>query len=72
MDDLILAGAAGLLALFIAGLLVLYGGFILLKMAAESLMAGDFVLVVLAAVVMLAAASLYTATGIWLQRTNRI
>jgi len=72
MDDLILAGAAGLLALFIAGLLVLYGGFILLKIAAESLMAGDFVLVVLAAVVMLAAASLYTATGIWLQRTNRI
>ncbi|HXX54590.1 MAG TPA: hypothetical protein VEI81_00670 [Methanoregula sp.] len=72
MDDLVLAGGFGLLALFIAGLLVLYGGFVLLKTAAESLMAGDFAFVALAAGVILAAVSLYAATGIWLQRTNRI
>jgi len=72
MDDLILAGAAGLLALFIAALLVLYGGFVLLKLTAASLLAGDITFPAAAAAVVIAALSLYTAAGIWLQKTERI
>ena len=72
MDDLIVFGAAGIVLLFAASALILYGIVVLVVTAGRAVASGDFVFVtgIIAAIVI--AFSCYTATGLWLQRTNRI
>ena len=72
MDDLILAGAAGLFVLFLAGVMVVYGGFVLVKMTAEALLAGDLAFVGVTAAIVIVGVCLYAGTGVWLSRTERI
>jgi len=72
MDDLILAGAAGLFVLFLAGLIIAYCGFILAKAAIGALLAGDLAFAGIAAAAVILAGCLYAGTGVWLSRTERI
>ena len=72
MDDLIAYGTAGILFLFVASVLVLYGFVVLVITAGRALASGDFPFLTLIIAVIVVAFSCYTATGIWLQRTNRI
>jgi len=72
MDELIAAGIAGLLVLFIAGVLVIYGIASLVIATAGAFAAGEYgsVLFIIAAVLLLLFA--YMASGLWLRRTDRI
>jgi hypothetical protein len=72
MDDLIAYGTAGIVLLVIAAALILYGAFVLVMTAGQAIASGDFdfFLALIAAVAVVFFG--YTATGLWLQKTNRI
>jgi hypothetical protein len=72
IDDLVVYGTAGLLALFIAAVILLYGAYLFVKETVYALAMGNYHFVLLSVTVLILAASAYTATGLWLQKTGRI
>jgi hypothetical protein len=72
MDDLIAAGVAGLTVLFVGAVLFILGVFQLVVMTAKSFAAGDLGFVAIVCVSILVILVIYTATGFWLRKTDRI
>jgi len=72
MDDLIVTGAAGILAVCAAAAVIFYGIANLLVLELHAIHTGDtgFVLASIACIILLCAA--YLGTGLWLRRTGRI
>ena len=72
MDDLIVTGAAGILAVCAAAAVIFYGIANLLVLELHAINTGDtgFVLSSIACIILLCAA--YMGTGLWLRRTGRI
>jgi hypothetical protein len=72
MDDLIAVGAAVIIFMFIAAVLILYGAFVFLLIIAKAAISGEygFLSGILAAAVFIIAG--YAATGLWLHRTDGI
>jgi hypothetical protein len=72
MDELVLAGAAGIAALFLAVVLLLYGAYAVAAGIYAAVVSGDYHTVILFLGVLLSIGFLYLATGIWLRKTDRI
>jgi uncharacterized membrane protein len=72
MDDLIVTGIAGILAICAAAAVLLFGIANLLVLELHALSTGDtgFILASLVALLLLIAA--YVGAGLWLRRTGRI
>lgn len=72
MDDLVLMGTAGILALFLGGILFLYGVASVLIAAASALASGEVAVFLLIAIAVVGILVLYVASGLWLRKTDRI
>ena len=72
MDDLIVSGTIGILALFIAGVLVVYGVASLVIAAAQAVSSGEYGFVLGAGVIIVLALLVYCGFGLWLRKTDRI
>ena len=72
MDDLIVAGTAGICVLIIAAAFFLYGLFIVIAAAGHAIVSGDFEFLFCIILIAVLAISGYTATGLWLHRTGWI
>jgi len=72
MDDLVLAGAAGIIGLFFTAILLLYGIYSIAVLIYSSAISGQYSRVLIILGVLLSVGLLYTAAGIWLQKTGRI
>jgi hypothetical protein len=72
MDDLIVTGIAGILAICAAAAVLLFGTLNLLVLELHAITTGDtgFVVATVTCLVLLCAA--YLGTGLWLRRTGRI
>jgi len=72
MDDMILAGALSIAALYLGAGLVVVAAFVLLAEMAGAVVAGDFARagILLAASLLIAGA--YAGTGLFLQKTGHI
>jgi len=72
MDDLIVTGIAGILAIFAAAAVILFGIVNLLVLELHAISTGDtgFIVATVACVALLCAA--YWGTGLWLRGTGRI
>jgi hypothetical protein len=72
MDDLVLFGAAGILGLFMAALILLFGIYSIAGLMYAAFLSGSYdVLFIITGIIMLAV-TLYIATGLWLHKTDRI
>jgi hypothetical protein len=72
MDDLVLCGAAGILGLFLAAVILLFGIYSIAGLIYAASLSGSYdVLLIITGIVMIAG-SLYIATGFWLHKTDRI
>jgi hypothetical protein len=72
MDDLVLFGAAGILWLFLAALLLLFGIYTIGGLMYTAFLSGSYdVLFIITGIIMIAV-SLYIATGFWLHKTDII
>jgi hypothetical protein len=72
MDDLVLAGAVGIIGLFLAAIFLFYGIYSIAVLIYASAISGRYSMVLIILLTLLAAGLLYTAAGIWLQKTGRI
>ncbi len=72
MDDLIIAGALGLIGLYLAVIIVLLAAFSFAGLMYRSLAAGDTGVVIMGVLGILIILSMYVAIGFWLQKTDRI
>jgi len=72
MDDLIVAGALGLIGLYLAAVIVLFAVFSFVRLMYHSFVAGDAVVIFLGVFGVLIVLSLYMAIGFCVQKTDRI
>jgi hypothetical protein len=72
MDDLVLTGAAGIIGLFLAVVLLLFGAYSIAGLLCAAFVSGEYGVVLIIVGAILIAGSLYTATGFWLRSTDRI
>lgn len=72
MDDLVLAGAAGIIGLFLAAIFLLYGIYSIAVLIYSSAISGQYSMVLIILGALLAVGFLYTAAGVWLQKTGHI
>lgn len=72
MDDLVLIGAAGIIGLFLAAVILLYGAYSLAGLMVSAYISGEYSLVLIIGGIILIAGSGYMASGVWLRKTNRI
>ncbi len=72
MDDLVVAGALGLIGLYVAAVIVLLAAFSFAGLMYRSLAAGDTGVVIMGVLGILIILSLYMAIGFWLQKTDGI
>lgn len=72
MDDLVLTGAAGIIGLFLAVVLLLYGAYSIAGLLRAAFVSGEYGVVLIIAGAILIAGSIYIATGFWLRTTDRI
>ncbi len=72
MDDLVLTGAAGIIGLFLAGVVLLYGIFFVAGLIYAAFVSGEYGGVLIIVCGILIAGSLYMAAGFWLHTTDRI
>ena len=72
MDNLVVTGAAGLIGLYLAAVLLLFAVYSLVRLAYTSFVSGDFSVIILIMITMLIAGTLYLAAGCWLRATDRI
>jgi len=72
MDDLVLAGAAGIIGLFMAAVVLLYGAYSIAGLMYAALVSREYGVMLIITATILAAVSFYMAAGIWLRSTDRI
>jgi hypothetical protein len=72
MDDLIVAGAAGIVFLCAAGLLLAYGAITVLLIVIHAFASGEYLFVFQFVAAIILAGLVYLGTGWWLQKTGRI
>ncbi len=72
MDDLVVAGALGLIGLYVGAVIVLLAAFSFAGLMYRSLVAGDTGAVIMGVLGILIILSLYMAIGFWLQKTDGI
>ncbi len=72
MDDLIVAGALGLIGLYLLAVIFLFAIFSVGRLMYSSLLAGNFGLVLDGIVGTLIVISLFMAIGFWLRKTDYI
>jgi hypothetical protein len=72
MDDLVLTGAAGIIGLFLAVVVLLYGAYSIAGLMYAAFVSGEFGVVLMIVGAILVAGSLYMVTGVWLRKTDRI
>jgi hypothetical protein len=72
MDDLVLTGAAGIIGLFLAAVVLLYGAYSITGLMYAAFVSGKYGVVLMIVGAILIAGSLYMATGVWLRNTDRI
>jgi hypothetical protein len=72
MDDLVLTGAAGIIGLFLAGVVLLYGMFSVAGLIYAAFVSGEYGGILIIVCTILVAGSLYMAAGFWLHKTDRI
>ena len=72
MDDLVLTGAAGIIGLFLAAVVLLYGAYSIAGLMYAAFVSGEYGVVLIIVGAILIAGSLYMATGVWLRKTDRI
>lgn len=72
MDDLILAGALSIIGLYVAAIIVVAVCIFVLVELCSAAIAGNSGQVVMILAIILLFISLYSGTGLWLQKTGRI
>ena len=72
MDNLVLAGALGLIGLYLAAAIVLIAIFSFARLMYRSFVAGDTGVAFMGVLGIVILLSMYMAIGFWLQRTDRI
>lgn len=72
MDDLVVIGAAGIIGLFLAAVLLLYGAYSVAGLIYTAFVSGEYGVILIITAAILIAGSLYLATGVWLHTTDRI
>lgn len=72
MDDMILAGALSILALYLGVMLIIAAGFFLLAEMYHAAIAGDSGRAIILLTVLFVIVGAYTGTGLWMQKTGRI
>ncbi len=72
MDDLVLTGAAGIIGLFLAGVVLLYAIFFVAGLIYAAFVSGEYGGAMSIVCAILIAGSLYMAAGFWLHTTDRI
>ena len=72
MDDLVLFGAAGILGLFLAGLILLFGIYSIAGLMYTAFLSGSHDMLFIITGIIMITVSLYIATGFWLHKTDRI
>jgi hypothetical protein len=72
MDDLVLFGAAGILGLFLAAVILLFGIYAIAGLMYAAFLSGSYNVVLTLTGGVLITISLYLATGFWLHKTDRI
>ena len=72
MDDLVVSGALGLVAIYLALFLFLFAIYVIGRLMYTSLTAGDFGVVLGGTIAILISVMLYFGIGFWLRKTDRI
>jgi uncharacterized membrane protein (DUF373 family) len=72
MDDLVVSGVLGLVAIYLALFLFLFAVYVIGRLMYTSLAAGDFGLVLGGIIAILISVMLYIGIGLWLRKTDRI
>jgi hypothetical protein len=72
MDDLVLTGATGIIGLFLAAVVLLYGAYAIAGLMYAAFVSGEYGVVLTIVGAILIAGSLYMAIGVWLRKTGRI
>jgi len=72
MDDLVVSGVLGLVAIYLALFLFLFAIYAIGRLMYTSLAAGDIGLVLGGIIAILISVLLYFRTGFWLRKTGRI
>jgi hypothetical protein len=72
MDNLVLCGAAGILGLFLAAVILLFGIYSIAALMYSAFVSGSFDDLFIITGIILIVLSLYMATGFWLHKTDRI
>jgi len=72
MDDLVVSGVLGLVAIYLTLFLFLFAIYAIGRLMYTSLATGDFGLVIGGIIAILISVMLYFRTGFWLRKTGRI
>ena len=72
MDDLVVSGVLGLVAIYLALFLFLFAIYAIGRLMYTSLAAGDFGFVLGGTIAILISVMLYFGIGFWLRKTGRI
>jgi hypothetical protein len=72
MDDLVLFGAAGILGLFLAGLILLFGTYYIAGLMYTAFFSGSHDVLFIITGIIIIAVTLYIASGLWLHKTDII
>lgn len=72
MDSLVLTGAAGIIGLFLAAVVLLYAAFLIAGLMYASWVSGEYSVVLFIAGAILITGWLYMAIGVWLRKTDQI
>ena len=72
MDDLVLTGTAGIIGLFFAAVVLIYGAYLIGGLVHAAFVSGEYGVVLTIVGAILIAGSMYIASGFWLRKTDRI
>jgi hypothetical protein len=72
MDDLVLCGAAGILGLFLAAMILLFSIYSIAGLMYITFLSGSYDVLFIITGIILIVVSLYIGTGFWLHKTDRI
>lgn len=72
MDDLVVTGAAGIIGLFLAAAVLIYGIYTVARLMYTAFLSREYGVIIILAGGILILGSLYMATGFWLRKTDRI
>jgi hypothetical protein len=72
MDDLVLYGAAGILGLFLAAVILLFGIYAIAGLMYAAFLSGSYDELFIITGAIIIALSFYLVAGLWLHKTDRI